>query len=144
MTPARRRLTVDLGLSALLVATFVTREGPARLPHAIAGGAMAGLAIFHVSQHSAWVRSVWARKAAHPQRRLALLNVALAGAYALAVPTGALAWWRGGVFATVHVVSGFTAIVLSLTHLATNRRALVRLVRPKPGRPGPSPSPTPT
>jgi hypothetical protein len=138
MSPARRRLTVDLGLSALLVATFATREGPARLPHAIAGGAMAGLAVFHVTQHRAWVRSVWARRAAHPQRRLALLNLGLAAAYALTVPTGALAWWQGGAFATVHVISGFTAIVLSLTHLAMNRRDLVRLARPRPGRTSPS------
>lgn len=121
-------LQVDIVLAVLLVAAYLTSEGP-RLAHAIVGTAMFSVIVVHLLQHRPWIKGVARRRREHPERNLALLNMALAAAFASALATGPATWLLGAPLSGVHEVAGFSSIALSLAHLIANRTRLTKLIR---------------
>ncbi|MFM8883571.1 MAG: hypothetical protein ACKOH7_02010 [Solirubrobacterales bacterium] len=126
---ARRGLAyTDLALAFLLVCAYLTSEGP-RLAHAIVGATMATLISVHLLQHRPWIRGVSRRRLKHPERNLALLNIALAAAFVLAFATGPATWLANAPLGGIHEVAGFASIAFALAHLVANRSRITKLFR---------------
>ncbi len=126
---ARRGLAyTDLALAFLLVCAYLTSEGP-RLAHAIVGVSMATLIAVHLVQHRPWIRGVSRRRFKHPEKNLALLNIALAVAFLTAFATGPATWLANAPLGGIHEVAGFSSIALALAHLVANRSRIIKLVR---------------
>jgi len=124
----RGLLQADIALAVLLVAAYLTSEGP-RLAHAIVGTTMLAVIVVHLLQHRPWIKGVARRRLDRPERKLALLNMALAAAFTSALATGPATWLANAPLAGLHEVAGFSSIALSLAHLVANRTRIGKLIR---------------
>lgn len=142
---ARRRgtrIAVDIAMVVILAITPLTSErsfDPDFLLHSWAGLALVPLAAVHLAGNTAWLNRLRHQRLHARERTFSLVNVAIVGSLSVCIVSGFPLWleWvdnaanEESIYESIHAISGFLGVGLTIAHLIMNRHRIVQLARRK-------------